>query len=130
MNKILVLFDSATGHTEKMAQLVAEGAKRISETEVRIKSVEEATTEDVLWCEGLAVGRLIGICLFKGFYRGVGPPGIEGEHLLFPYPRSITLVPTINPTRSSSLCHLLIAGRHHCQLRSRLCYQRHFWLAS
>ena len=56
MNKILVIFDSATGHTEKMAHLIAEGAHRISETGVRIKSVEEATAEDVLWCDGLAVG--------------------------------------------------------------------------
>ena len=56
MNKILVLFDSASGNTEKMAHLVAEGAQRISETEVRIKSVDEATPDDVHWCEGLAVG--------------------------------------------------------------------------
>ena len=56
MNKILVLFDSASGNTGKMAQLVGEGAMQIPETEVRIKSVDEATTEDVHWCEGLAVG--------------------------------------------------------------------------
>ena len=56
MNKILVLFDSKTGHTAKMAALVAEGAKTISDTEVRLRSVEEATAEDVIWCDGLAVG--------------------------------------------------------------------------
>ena len=54
MNKILVLFDSASGNTEKMAHLVAEGTQRISETEVRVKSVDEATADDVVWCEGLA----------------------------------------------------------------------------
>ncbi|MFK5923222.1 MAG: flavodoxin domain-containing protein [Verrucomicrobiota bacterium] len=56
MNKILVLFDSASGNTKKMAELVAEGARHIEDTEVRIKSVDEANAEDVLWCDGLAVG--------------------------------------------------------------------------
>jgi NAD(P)H dehydrogenase (quinone) len=56
MNCILVLFDSKTDNTARMAQLVAEGAQRISDTEVRLRSVEEATARDVLWCDGLAVG--------------------------------------------------------------------------
>jgi NAD(P)H dehydrogenase (quinone) len=56
MNKILVLYDSATGNTAKMAALVAEGAREVSDTEVRIRNLDEATAEDVLWCDGLAVG--------------------------------------------------------------------------
>lgn len=56
MNKILVLFDSRSGHTSQMAQHVAEGARSISGTEVRLKSVDEATADDVIWCDGLAVG--------------------------------------------------------------------------
>ncbi|HEY0074476.1 MAG TPA: flavodoxin domain-containing protein, partial [Abditibacteriaceae bacterium] len=56
MNKILVLFDSATGHTRRMAELVAEGAQTIRETEVRLRSIEEATPDDIYWCDGLAVG--------------------------------------------------------------------------
>jgi NAD(P)H dehydrogenase (quinone) len=56
MNKILVLFDSASGNTAAMARLVAEGAQRISETEVRLRSVDEAVAADVLWCDGVAVG--------------------------------------------------------------------------
>ena len=39
-----------------MAQLVAEGARRIADTEVRVRSVDEARAEDVIWCDGLAVG--------------------------------------------------------------------------
>jgi NAD(P)H dehydrogenase (quinone) len=39
-----------------MAALVAEGALSISDTEVRQRSVDEATPEDVVWCDGLAVG--------------------------------------------------------------------------
>lgn len=56
MNKILVLYDSATGNTTAMARLVAEGAKSVPDTEVRLRNLDEATEEDVLWCEGLAVG--------------------------------------------------------------------------
>lgn len=56
MNKILVLFDSASGNTRRMAEFVAEGAGSIAGTEVRLRSVEEAVAEDVLWCDGIAVG--------------------------------------------------------------------------
>ncbi len=56
MNRILVLYDSKSGNTAKMAQLVADGAQTIPETEVRLRWVEEATADDVIWCEGIAVG--------------------------------------------------------------------------
>lgn len=56
MNRILVLYDSKTGHTGKMAALVAEGAASIPDTDVRLKSLDQAKPEDVLWCDGLAVG--------------------------------------------------------------------------
>ncbi len=56
MGKVLVLYVSQTGNTEKMAHLVAEGAEQISDTEVRVLSVERATVEDLRWCDGMAVG--------------------------------------------------------------------------
>ena len=56
MNKILVLYDSATGNTAKMAELVAEGARSISDTDVRVRSVDDAVPGDVEWCDGLALG--------------------------------------------------------------------------
>jgi len=37
MGRILVIYDSQTGNTEKMAKLVAEGAKKFP-VEVRLKS--------------------------------------------------------------------------------------------
>ena len=59
--KILVLYDSKSGNVEQMATLVAEGAKEIQGVEVRLRKVEgegefKATPEDVLWCDGIAVG--------------------------------------------------------------------------
>lgn len=56
MNKILVLYDSASGNTAKMAALVAEGAHEVPDVEVRVRHLDEATADDVLWCEGLALG--------------------------------------------------------------------------
>jgi NAD(P)H dehydrogenase (quinone) len=56
MNRILVLYDTKTGNVAKMAQFVAEGARTISETEVRLRTIGEAKAEDVIWCDGIAVG--------------------------------------------------------------------------
>ena len=56
MNRVLVLYDSNTGNVAQMAAFIAEGANSVPGTEVRLRSVEEATAEDVLWCEGIAVG--------------------------------------------------------------------------
>lgn len=56
MGKILILYDSATGNTARMADLVAEGATSISGMDVRVRDVQGADAEDVCWCDGLAVG--------------------------------------------------------------------------
>jgi NAD(P)H dehydrogenase (quinone) len=56
MAKILVLYDTATGHTAAMARLVAEGAQAAAGTEVRLLPVDQARHQDVIWCQGLAVG--------------------------------------------------------------------------
>lgn len=56
MNKVLVLFDSKTGNVARMAELVAEGARTVPDTEVRVRSVDDAQADDVVWCDGLAVG--------------------------------------------------------------------------
>jgi NAD(P)H dehydrogenase (quinone) len=56
MGKILVLYDSKTGNTAKMAEYVAQGAEEVEGMDVRVRSVSEASADDVLWCDGLAVG--------------------------------------------------------------------------
>ena len=54
--RILVLYHSESGHTKLMADLVAEGAGSVPETEVRLKTVAEATADDLVWCDGIAAG--------------------------------------------------------------------------
>jgi NAD(P)H dehydrogenase (quinone) len=56
MGKVLVLVHSHSGNTARMAELVAEGARRIPDTEVRVRAVADATPEDIYWCDGLACG--------------------------------------------------------------------------
>lgn len=56
MNKILVLYDSNSGNTKKMAELVGKGAGEIDGSEIKVLSVEEASVEDFKWCQGIAVG--------------------------------------------------------------------------
>ncbi len=55
MANILILYHSNSGNTAKMATLVAAGAQAAHAT-VRLKSIDQATDEDIFWCHGLAVG--------------------------------------------------------------------------
>ncbi|MDD5168912.1 MAG: flavodoxin domain-containing protein, partial [Syntrophales bacterium] len=43
MAKILIIYHTQTGNTERMARAVAEGAQAIEETEVVLKRAGEAT---------------------------------------------------------------------------------------
>lgn len=53
MPKVLVVYDSKTGHTEKMAFAVAEGARQIGGVEVIVKKVNQASVEDLLDADGI-----------------------------------------------------------------------------
>jgi multimeric flavodoxin WrbA len=56
MHKILIIYSSQTGNTEKMALAVAEGAREIENTEVVCKRAAEATVEDLFHADGIAIG--------------------------------------------------------------------------
>ena len=56
MTQILIVYHSQTGHTGQMAQAVYEGAKTIDGVEVVLKKAPETTLDDLLACDGLAVG--------------------------------------------------------------------------
>ncbi|MDP4094069.1 MAG: flavodoxin domain-containing protein [Bacillota bacterium] len=53
--KITIIYDTQSGHTEKMAQAVAEGARSAEGVDIYIKHVDEATSED-LFSEGVIIG--------------------------------------------------------------------------
>jgi NAD(P)H dehydrogenase (quinone) len=56
MAKILIVYDSKTGNTEKMAVAVAEGAKQAGGVEVAVKKVDRTSLEDLLNADGIIIG--------------------------------------------------------------------------
>jgi len=54
--KILVVYDSKTGHTEKMAYAVAKGAKQVRRVDVEVKKVEQTSIRDLLGADGIIMG--------------------------------------------------------------------------
>lgn len=54
--KILITFFSKTGFTKQMAESVAEGAKSIKGTEVKLLSVLNSTVSDILWADAIIIG--------------------------------------------------------------------------
>ncbi|WP_119157274.1 NAD(P)H:quinone oxidoreductase [Caldimonas tepidiphila] len=55
MAKVLVLYYSTYGHTERMAQAVAEGAREVAGAQVDLKRVPELVPDDVLRKSGAKV---------------------------------------------------------------------------
>ena len=56
MVKILIVFYSTSGNTEKMAHAVAEGAKQVEGATVEIKKAGETKLEDLLNADGIIMG--------------------------------------------------------------------------
>ena len=56
MGKILIVFHSQSGNTKAAAEALAQGAKNISQTEVLVKEALQATSEDLLSCDAIALG--------------------------------------------------------------------------
>ena len=54
--KVLVIFDSNTGNTEKLAQAVAKGARQVSGVVVEVKRTEDVESQDVVGADGYAIG--------------------------------------------------------------------------
>lgn len=54
--KILVVYHSQTGHTQKMAETVAKGADSVKNVRVILKKAADAALEDLIDCDGLAIG--------------------------------------------------------------------------
>ena len=56
MGNVLVQYYSETGHTQQMAELVAEGAGLVDGIEVQLKEIEACSAADILWADGIALG--------------------------------------------------------------------------
>lgn len=56
MAKILIVYYTRSGHTEQMAQSVAEGARSVKGAEVTVKKVADASPEDMLAADAIVMG--------------------------------------------------------------------------
>jgi NAD(P)H dehydrogenase (quinone) len=56
MARILVVYDSKSGNTEKMAHAVAEGAREVKGVTVDVKRVKQTTIEDLQNADGIIMG--------------------------------------------------------------------------
>lgn len=56
MAKVLIVYYSRSGNTEKMAEAVGAGAKAVSGVEVEVRPVREVTPDDLLAAEGIIMG--------------------------------------------------------------------------
>jgi len=56
MPKILIVYDSKTGNTEKTAMKVSEGVREVKSVECIVKRVDETTLDDMLQADGIIIG--------------------------------------------------------------------------
>ena len=56
MTRILIVYHSQSGNTRIAADLVAKGALSVEGTDVQVKEGLKATIDDLLNCDGVAVG--------------------------------------------------------------------------
>ncbi len=56
MAHVLIVYTSLFENTRKLAEAVAEGARSVPDTDVAMKSAEEATQEDARTCDALVLG--------------------------------------------------------------------------
>jgi NAD(P)H dehydrogenase (quinone) len=54
--KVLVVYDSKTRNTEKMALAVAKGAEQVSGVEVEVKKAEQTSNDDLLGADAVVMG--------------------------------------------------------------------------
>jgi flavorubredoxin len=56
MSKVLIVYDTYTGRTGKMAEAVAEGARAVEDTQVTLKRAVQATAQDLEGISALVLG--------------------------------------------------------------------------
>lgn len=56
MSRVLIIYDSRTGNTEKMANAVADGARSIDGTEVVVRTVDKAKVDELLEFDAIILG--------------------------------------------------------------------------
>ncbi len=56
MSRILIVYHTLSGNTEDAAKLLAEGVRETGNIQVMLKPAQEADSDDLLSCDGIAIG--------------------------------------------------------------------------
>jgi NAD(P)H dehydrogenase (quinone) len=56
VTKIIIVYDSQTGHTEKMAYAVAEGVKQVPGVDSEVKKVDKTSLDDLVAADAIIMG--------------------------------------------------------------------------
>jgi NAD(P)H dehydrogenase (quinone) len=56
MAEVLVVYDSESGNTEKMAFAIAEGVKQLRNVDVTVEKVDHASLDDLCSADGIIMG--------------------------------------------------------------------------
>lgn len=56
MARVLIIYDSRTGNTEKMAHAVADGARKVRGTKVEVLKVDKAKLSDLTAADAIVIG--------------------------------------------------------------------------
>jgi len=56
MPNVLIVYHSRTGNTQKLAEAIADGARRIENVAVHLKRWDEATNDDLLQADAIFMG--------------------------------------------------------------------------
>lgn len=56
MAKILVVYDSRSGNTEKMASAIAEGTREVRTVQAVVKKASQTSVEDLIGADGIIMG--------------------------------------------------------------------------
>ena len=80
MARILIVYHSQTGNTEKMAEAVAQGARTVEGVEVFLKKAVDATLEDLLAANGLALGTPENFGYMSGMLKDFFDRTYQGAH--------------------------------------------------
>ena len=82
---ILVVYDSRTGHTEKLARAVAEGVDQVEGAVAVLRRREEVRDQDILTSSGILLGSPVHWASLsaesKAFLERVGQVLVEGKEL-------------------------------------------------
>ena len=56
MARVLIVYDSQTGNTEKMAHAVAEGVKQVRGVDSEVKKVDRTSFDDLMGADAIIMG--------------------------------------------------------------------------